>query len=391
MAHRAAFCLSLLIAGLLSACMSAPLAPPAPGRADEALFADALFAPPGERIDAADLFSVSEPMRRFLREEIHEQLRTKGFQRGLLDALYKPGQLRIEYDASTTRNAAQAFEARAGNCLSLVVMTAAFAKELGLTVTFQSAVGEETWSRSDNLALRSGHVNVTLGRRLFDVGTRLDLSALTVDFLPADEVRALRTRPISEATVAAMYMNNRAAEAMVAQRLDDAYAWAREAIRHAPAHYAAYNTLGVIYLRRGDAARADRVFAQVLAHEPANTRAMSNRVQSLALLGRAEDSRALKAELTRIEPEAPFHFFELGRAAMDRGDWRAARDLFAREVARAGYYHEFHYWLGVAHWRLGEADAARRELALAMRESTTRQDRDLYAAKLAWLRQRGME
>lgn len=377
-----------LLAALLVGCATAP---PAPAVADETLFADALFAPPSEPIDASELFTVSAPMKRFLRDELAGQLRLWGLQRGLLDALYRRDQLRIEYDASVTRTAAQTFDARAGNCLSLVVMTAAFAKELGLTMTYQSAVTEETWSRSDNLTLRSGHVNITLGRRPMDVGTHQDVGSLTVDFLPPAEIRGLRVRTIDEDTIVAMYLNNRAAEALVAKRLDDAYAWARAAIRRAPGEFAAYNTLGVVYLRRGDAARADQVFARVLEHEPTNTRAMSNRVRALTQLGRADAARTLKAELDRIEPEAPFYFYDLGRAAAQRGDWRAARELFGREVARAGYNHLFHYWLGVAHAQLGDYDAAQRELSLALRESTTRPDRDLYAAKLAWLRSLGME
>jgi transglutaminase-like putative cysteine protease len=56
-----------------------------------------------------------------------------------VQALYQPDQIRLEYDAAVTRNAAQAFEARTGNCLSLVIMTAALARELGLTVRYQSA------------------------------------------------------------------------------------------------------------------------------------------------------------------------------------------------------------------------------------------------------------
>ena len=54
-------------------------------------------------------------------------------------------------------------------------------------------------------------------------------------------------------------------------------------------------------------------------------------------------------------------------------------------MARADYYHEFHFWLGVADWRLGDVDAARKHLRIAMSNSTTRGQHDLYAAKLAWL------
>ena len=366
----------------LVGCASAPPPPPRPDH----LLHDERFAAPTERIAAGDVFALNDAMRSYLRHDIGGQLRSKGPQRGLIEALYRPGQLKLEYDAAMTRNARQAFEARAGNCLSLVIMTAAFAKELGLGIQYQSAFLEETWSRNGNFYLRSGHVNLTLGRRFIDAGTEKDSSTLTIDFLPAEDVRGLRTRVIEEETVVAMYMNNRAAEALLQGRLDDAYAWAREAIMQDPAFVSAYNTLGVIYLHHGDLPQADAVFAEVLEREPRNTRAMFNRAQVQTMLGHNDESGVLYRRLAELEPYPPFHFFNLGMAAMQREDYRAARDLFAREVQRAEYYHEFHYWLGVANYRIGDIAQARKHLSLAMENSTSRGDHDLYAAKLAWLK-----
>ena len=73
------------------------------------------------------------------------------------------------------------------------------------------------------------------------------------------------------------------------------------------------------------------------------------------------------------------------QAAARRDDWRTARELFAREVARSDENHEFHFWLGVADWRLGEEAAAMRHLTLAIDNSLTRDQHQLYAAKLEWL------
>jgi tetratricopeptide (TPR) repeat protein len=365
----------------LVGCASTPPSTPRPDN----LLLDARFSPSTERVDAADVFALSDEMKHYVHFEIASQLRAKGAQRGLLEALYRPGQLKLEYDAAMTRNARQAFEARSGNCLSLVIMTAAFAKELGLAVTYQSAPLEETWSRSRGFYLRSGHVNLTLGRRIIDAGTG-DSSSLTIDFLPPEDLRGLRSRPIGEETVLAMYMNNRAAESLVQGQLDNAYAWAREAIAQDPSFLSAYNTLGVIYMHHGDLPQADAVFARVLDREPNNTRAMYNRAELLGVLGRMDESKALYRRLAEIEPYPPFHFFNLGLAAMQRNDYRAARDLFAKEVERAEYYHEFQYWLGLANFRLGDMAQARKHLTLAMENSTTRSDHAIYAAKLAWLK-----
>lgn len=361
-------------------------APPPPVPVPVQLFADDRFAPPAAKIDAAEVFALSDSMRQYLRDEMAAPLRRAGAQQGLIDALYSKSQLKLEYDTALTRNAAQAFEARAGNCLSLVIMTAAFAKELGLPVRFQAAVGDAVWSKTGDLYLSSEHVNITLGRPLRDAWTTRDLSPLTIDFLPPAEIRGMRTREIDEVTVTAMFMNNRAAEALVAGRLDDAYWWARAAVRQSPAFAGALNTLGVVYLRHGDFGHAERAFGTVIEREPANTRAMSNLAQVLERTGRAAEAESLRRTLARIEPDPPFHYYHLGRAAMERGEYKAARDFFAKEVDRADYAAEFHFWLAVANFRLGDVDRARRHMQLAAERSTTRGERDMYAAKLGWMK-----
>ncbi|MGH6611944.1 MAG: tetratricopeptide repeat protein, partial [Burkholderiaceae bacterium] len=183
------------------------------------------------------------------------------------------------------------------------------------------------------------------------------------------------------------YMNNKAVEALSGGTLDSAYAWTRAAIRQSPDFLSSYNTLGVLYMRRGDLDRAAQVFNYVLEREPVHARAMSNLTQVFARQGRDAESEALMRRLAQIEPVAPFHYFNLGRAAMEREDFRAARDLFAKEVARAGYHSEFHFWLALASYQLGEIEPAKKHLSLALENSVTRKDHDLYSAKLAWLKQ----
>jgi Flp pilus assembly protein TadD len=72
--------------------------------------------------------------------------------------------------------------------------------------------------------------------------------------------------------------------------------------------------------------------------------------------------------------------------AMRAGDYKRAKALFAREVKRAPYYDEFHFWLAIACLRLGESREAREQLALALDTSTRGDTRDLYSAKLEHLR-----
>ena len=366
----------------LAACAVAP-----PSHVPDGVFADRLFGAPSATIDARQVFAASDAMKRYLATELGSLEGSKGRQQALLDALRNKAQLKLEYDAAYTRNAAETFDARAGNCLSLVIMTSALAKELGVGVQYQKVFVDETWSRQGDIYLSIGHVNLMLGSRPPQVGTRIDDGEqLIVDFLPPRDLRGTNWKVIREATIVAMYMNNRAAESLAAGSLDDAYWYARAAIAADPDFVTAYNTLGVAYHRKGHPAKAARVLALALEREPRNTHVMSNLAIAYSALGRAAEAATLDRRVAELEPDPPFGHFNRGLAAMQQGDYRAARDHFAKEVERAPYYHEFHFWLAQALAKLGENEQAKQHLALAMENSTTRRDHDLYAAKLARIR-----
>lgn len=363
---------------LLAGCAStAPLAPAAPE-----MFDDAHFAPAKEPINPEDVFRITPAMKAYLNESIMPLARSAGLRQAITESLYDRSKLQLEYDSSTTRTAAQAFEARQGNCLSLVIMTGAFANAMNLKVTYQQVATEEMWSRSGGMYFMSGHVNLLLEKRYADTIGKFDRNDLyTIDFMPGENSE-LRTRAISQDTVLAMYMNNRAAEAMVRGQLDDAYWRVRQAIQLDPQFLSAYNTLGVIYLRHGDAAHAEQILHYALGGSPNNPRILANYAEALREQGRSTEAQAVQARLAIIEPTPPFYWFVQGQVALHKGDYASARDLFMKEIARAPDYHEFHYALAVADFGLNRLDEARSELAIAMDDAVKRTDHDLYAAKL---------
>src|SRR5258708_25384937 len=106
---------------LLAGCATVPVTrDAAAGR----LLHDHLFAPPAHRVGPDLVFARSDSMRHYLGVEIADLIESRRRQRALYEALYSNKQLNIEYDAAMTRNAAEALDARSGNCLSLVIMTA---------------------------------------------------------------------------------------------------------------------------------------------------------------------------------------------------------------------------------------------------------------------------
>lgn len=349
------------------------------------LFHDALFKPPAEPIDGRAIFAVDASMRRFLAEEIVPQTRRKDPRQALLDAL--GGKLLIDYDSEMTRTASQTFAAREGNCLSLVIMAAALARQLDIQVTYQEVYDFDTWSRDAGFAILSQHVNLVLGPRmpsirLYDV----EATPMIVDFLPPRQMADAVSRPVPEQTVVAMYMNNRAAEVMVSGDIDRAYWFARAALEADPGFANAANTLGVIYLTRNHLAAAERAMRYALQRDPDNISAISNLSGILASEGRTAEAQELLNRLTRIQRDPPFQYYDRGMEAMRAGQYNEAARLFEKALAQRPYDVPSHFALAIAAAHLGDMRRAREQLELAEKDSTTPESRAIYAAKLRHLK-----
>jgi len=368
----------------LAGCASSPLSPPS----SATLLNDAAFAPPTVRIAPTEVMAMSPAMQRFADDKlIRSEVRTKGLREGLISALYNKGQLQLGYETADTKNAAEAFEARNGNCLSLVLMTAAFARYFNLPVSFNSVYVEDVWTRYNGLYVAAGHVNITLARIAVPTGAFMYGSdnAMTIDFLPSDQLKGQRSRVIDESTVVAMYLNNRAVETLTEGDVDNAYWWVRAAIQADPRWLASYNTLAVLYRRKGLEAQAEVALRLLLEREPMNAQALSNMAMLLGDHGRTAEARVMKRRLEEVQPVPPYQYFDQGMAAIRAGDYASARNFFRKEVARDAYVSEFHFWLAVASYGTGDLAFARGEIAKALENSTTSKDRELYSAKQAWL------
>lgn len=374
---------AVLFAASLAGCANVPTA-----RTSDVtpLFHDALFKPPAEPVDSRAIFAVDASMRRFLAEDITPQTHREDPRQALLDALN--GKLLIDYDSQMTRTASQTFAAREGNCLSLVIMAAALARQLDLRVTYQEVYDFDTWSRDAGFTILSQHVNLVLGRhappssRLFQD----DTTPMIVDFLPPRQVADAVSQPISEQTVVAMYMNNRAAEVMVGGDIDRAYWFARAALEADPGFADAANTLGVIYRERKRPALAERAMRYALQRDPENIPAMSNLSGVLAAEGRTAEAQELASRLARIQRHSPFEFYDRGMDALHAGQYNEAARLFEKSLSQRPYDVPSHFALAIAAMHLGDLRRARKQLELAEQNSTTPESRAIYAAKLRHLK-----
>jgi tetratricopeptide (TPR) repeat protein len=374
----------LLVAFVMASigCASAPASRAAVSPAD--LLADGHYAPPARPVDVAAVLALSPAMQRYVDEDLRRDIARLGAREALVDALAQRTRLLLDYDDQSTVTAAQAFESRAGNCLSLALMMSAFARHLGIRHEFHVMTTEPTWARQGTLTVGFGHVSMSMASRVVDRVVGYDARAhdVIVSFGEPPPGRRQRFRTVGERTVLAMYMNNRAVETMGSAALDDAYAHAKAALELDAGYVSAYNTLGVLHARRGLATLAEAAWRRALQIEPNFVPALHNLVAELERTGRAEQASAFAQRLARLEAEPPFKHFDLARAAIRAGDHAAARMHLRRELERDDDYHEFHFWMAVALHGLGDIEGSRAHLERARAASATRSQASLYAAKL---------
>jgi Tfp pilus assembly protein PilF len=89
--------------------------------------------------------------------------------------------------------------------------------------------------------------------------------------------------------------------------------------------------------------------------------------QLLSAAGRHADAEAVLRALDSTQLPAQRLYLELGLLRMREGRTEDARRFFARAVGEAPQWSAAHYHLGVAHFELGDLDAAEEELRMADR------------------------
>lgn len=367
----------LIFAFLLGCATQTPIASAPP------LFHDTLFETTKVALDPRDIFKLDQDMLDYINVDLGQQRKIDGGELALYEALYDKKKLRINYDASRTKTAIETFKDRTGNCLSLAIMTAAFAKAMDFPITYQEIRVGEQWSNIQDLYFSSRHVNILIGKKSTRIAQTLgDQHSLKIDFLnPAELVGQVAT-PISENTVIAMYLNNRAAEALAESKHTQAYWWLKQAIQIDPSFSPAYNSLGIVYWRAGLYRYSLPALEYALSLEPDNLNIMSNLAQIYVLNGDIERGEKLAHFVKENRPAPYLHYFRLGKAEMNTANFAEAKKLFSKELKREPEHHEVHFWLALAHFRLNEFSDAEMHLAKAQKFGYTETDRKIYASKL---------
>ncbi len=314
--------------------------------------------------------------------------------------------------AAQTGSANQTWYAKRGNCLSLAILTAALARELGLAYRFQELIAPPSRDRQQGVMLVNKHVNVWISGGVVaadDAEYAVDETGATVytsrfrfvsviDFFPSS--RDYPSDMISSAVVVANFYSNQAAEAFVDKQYNRTYWTARQALFVKPDHLPAWNVLGLVYARTGHQL-AESVYRHALALFPtridqANLSTMNNLAVLLERQNRPDEARTLRRRIHNLtvlkctDEINPFYFYDRAEVALKQKNFRRAAELYRKAIKRDPYQHEFFFGLFKAYWMLGNHHKASVALKRAVQTANDDQTTLNYRRKLVRLKGAGI-
>ncbi|QIR15550.1 tetratricopeptide repeat protein [Shewanella aestuarii] len=378
-AKVAVFLLSFL---LLSGCQTTPET--TQNLNTDALFYDELFTPVAiqspEEIFALPQEVIIEVKQAYLKDK---SIRSKNLAVHDWLAQYIGAQQGgFEYRDHYTRNAQETALSRMGNCMSLVVLSAALADVFNIPVEFQDIDVEPVWDKRGGFYLVNGHVNLLFSPVAESNTYFVRGSKVLIDFLPERAIRGYSKKTVNKQTLTAMYYNNVAAEALVSQQLDLAYALVKKSIQLDPYYVSSINTLAVIYRRKGDDKKAEQAYRAALSVDSHDVTTLFNLALILGEQDRLEEWAEVHKILELARINNPFYYYDMAQHAYFEKQYQEALVWYKRAVEKADYRHEFYFGLSRAYWATGDQTLAKKNMEKALTLTGDLNNKRRYQSKL---------
>ncbi len=355
-----------VVATFLAGCASAPKAT---WVADSGVWLDAAFAYQSNlvTVDENALFRLDDDVLLQLRNARTQHHGLESRLKYLVDTVVTNKQQPFVYAGRSTV-AAQTWRSRAGDCLSLTVLTYAMARELGLPASFQQLDLYSVFDRRAGIDYQVGHVNVYVERQkgIYDYRAIGHSQGVIIDFEPSYDSARIGTT-LNSQDILARYYNNLGAQYLAHQDYPRAYAHFKAAVLADPQFGAARTNLAGLYLVHGFRDVAERVLTETVNHIDNADGALLALHRLLTDQGRHLEAAHYQAQLEARQKLAPYYWIRRGLEALQARNFRQAIDALEKAQELATGFSEVHRYLALAYLQSGKPDLAQEQIAALSR------------------------
>lgn len=290
----------------------------------------------------------------------------------------EPRGLGMTYDNNATHTVEEAYRTRQANCLGFTLMVVALARATGLEAYGQEIDHAFSWHQENGILFQYNHINA---------GIRIDMQRFTVDVASDSVIAARPPKRIHDRRLLSNYYSNRAVELLAHDQSALAATYIETALAQDPDNVSAWNNSGVVRMRSGDVAGAERGYARALQLDPEHGGALANLYSLYRQSGDTVRAERYRKRIEQARLHDPFHYFTRALAHEQRGEYGAAIRQYRHAIKLLPGEHRFHFGLARAYLHLGNA----RRAGAALRRAHELGDgpaRDRYHAKLEILQRR---
>ena len=288
-----------------------------------------------------------------------------------------------------TVGAAEAIQTRSANCMSLALVTTAYARLGGVPIKWQLAHSDPIYSREGSVVYISDHIQT----RLYDADRRPNVTkialfrpSILVDYFSEEPARPEQT--LREHQMMALVYQNLGTEAIAAERYTEGFALLVRGLEHDPFNENLYNALAVVHRRAGADATAEALYRFVLDQFGDRLAVLHNYRKLLLAQGRAGEAERLQARIMKLPDPDPFPILELGDQAFEQDRLGEALAYYRKAKDLAPYLPRVYSSIARVHERRGNLESAERALADAVEKAPADGEEHRYQAKLDALRLR---
>lgn len=282
-----------------------------------------------------------------------------------------------------TYTSSEALHNRAGNCLSLAILTTALAKLVDIDVRYQRVNAAPIYQRFHNVMTLSSHVRTHVYEPYFAVNENelvVIKAKLVIDYFPQNG--NVGGDIISYDDFVSMYYQNLAGDALVKEDYDLAYSMLAAAMNINDKNSETINTLAVIHKALGNIDTAEALYRYVLMQDSASVNVLSNFIVLLEGQNRTKEIEHMQHQLDRIDDDNPYRWFDVANRQYAKQNYIIALKYFTRSVEVAPYLHEGYFGLAKTYYKVGMLNHAKQSMAKAAELAFTPEDEYLYQAKL---------
>lgn len=346
-------CCCLLLAGCVSQFeRSGRLDYPADLLTGERLFDEEVRA---EEAPTMELLALSPAMEAYVAQAVSDSRLSALRFRQLFAALARDGYFKALYAPHRTLTAAEAFEAKAGNCLSYTNMFIALARAAGLDAVYQVVDVPPSWDADAGFIIRYSHINVLVRDAQL---VRATSEAVTVDFNAVHPTAEDPTAVVSDSYAESLYYANRSFALLREGRTRQSFAHLRRALETEPRNIDLWINLGAFYAHQGDHAGALAAYEVALQLDRRHKSAYSGLARTYAALGRVEEAALYEEKVRNYRRRNPYYHYALAQMAFEESDYERSLGAINTALNLKRRSPRFHHFKGLIQQKLGlQADA----------------------------------